>query len=219
MVDGKVYIIKFSNGKSYIGVTIQKLRVRIMSHIWNAKNGSKYFLYNAMRKYDYKFELEVIAECNDWEELMELEKRLIIEYGTKYPNGYNMADGGRGTGGVKHTEDRKIKTAKSLKKSWADNYESRKKATRKAVKAMNDLLKNPIAENKRRAKISLTMKNKKIGVGEKNKASKLTVIDVLDIRKRIKEGEKDKAISEIYRVDRKLINMIRNGKRWASVNY
>lgn len=217
MVDGKVYMITFKNGKSYIGVTIQTLNVRILSHVWKSKNGGTYTLYNAMRKYNYEFDVKVIAYCNDWDELMVLEKSLISEYNTKVPNGYNTADGGRGTGGVLHTEERKIKTAISLKKAWADNYEYRKSFTVKSVKAMNDSLLNPIIENKRRSKISDTMKNKKIGVGENNAASKLKIPDVIDIKTRLSNGEKESDIAKVYSVNRKLINMIKNGKRWASV--
>jgi group I intron endonuclease len=218
MVEGKVYKITFLNGKSYIGITVQKLSTRISSHIYKAKNGCKFLLYNAMRKYNYMFNVEVIATVNDWDELLQLEKSLIIEYNTKSPSGYNTTDGGRGAGGIKHTTEQRIKFTNSMKNAWAKNsYKVRREMTRKATDAMAKALLDPKTENKRRKKISKTMKEKKIGQGESNGFSKLKIADIVDIKTRIANGERDIFIASRYSVDRKLVNMIRHGKRWASV--
>jgi group I intron endonuclease len=115
-VIGEIYkMTNTTNGKIYIGQTRShrlnhnKYRPfgylgRFNDHLHEAnsskKNNSK-CLNNALRKYGKDcFTCELIHTC-DVSELNELESQYIIEYNSKYPNGYNLTDGGKAFTNVK----------------------------------------------------------------------------------------------------------------------
>ena len=98
-----MFIYKITNSitkKSYIGVTRQNPRSRFSAHISTAKRNDpseKSALYGAIRKYGREaFLLEVLAEASSIEEMLMIEKGLIAEHGTYFPNGYNLTSGGDG---------------------------------------------------------------------------------------------------------------------------
>ena len=110
-VVGEIYkITNTTNGKIYIGQTRShrlnhnKYRPfgylgRFNDHFHEAnsskKNQSK-CLNCALRKYGKDcFTCELIHTC-EVSELNELESQYIIEYDSKFPNGYNLTDGGKG---------------------------------------------------------------------------------------------------------------------------
>lgn len=84
------------------------LKIRYANHLLTEER-EKYGLDN--------FKTEILAEVETREDAWELEKQYIKELKTKYPNGYNMGDGGEGTTGVEkpsmlgrhHTEEAKKK--------------------------------------------------------------------------------------------------------------
>ena len=97
-----VYLISFSNGKHYVGVTSQGLPVRMSKHKYDAFNKRKknsnynYPLYKAIRKYGWeniKFSIlhpEVSKETVD-----ALETTTIEKYSSLISNnGYNISLGG-----------------------------------------------------------------------------------------------------------------------------
>ncbi len=113
VISGIIYkVTNNTNGKSYIGQTIDKLSRRKSGHKCRFKSG-KYknsILYLAFEKFGWEnFSWSVIDECGTKEELDRLEKLYIENLNTKSPNGYNLTDGGDGgTLGYEHTgEDRK----------------------------------------------------------------------------------------------------------------
>jgi hypothetical protein len=111
-VIGEIYkMTNTTNGKIYIGQTRShrlnhnKYRPfgylgRFNDHISESKGNDKNqcrYLNCALRKYGKDcFTCEKIQTC-DVAELDELEMQYIIEYNSKYPNGYNLTDGGKGT--------------------------------------------------------------------------------------------------------------------------
>lgn len=93
-----------SNGRQYIGVTSKTLARRWANHIAEAVSSGRRALCRAIRKYGKeKFSVVVIASATSASDLLELEKILIMQYGTKAPNGYNMTGGGDGTIGLTHS--------------------------------------------------------------------------------------------------------------------
>jgi group I intron endonuclease len=85
-------------GKAYIGITTRGLAVRWADHLKRARCSLERNqpLYNAIRKYGGdKFVCEVIKVASSLDELLALERRLIVEHGTLTPFGYNVAEGGR----------------------------------------------------------------------------------------------------------------------------
>ena len=110
-VVGEIYkITNTTNGKLYIGQTRShrlnhnKYRpfgylARFKDHIHeahsNKKNQSRY-LNSAILKYGIdNFTCEKILSC-EVSELDVQEERFISEYNSKYPNGYNLTNGGKG---------------------------------------------------------------------------------------------------------------------------
>lgn len=108
---GEIYkMTNTVNGKSYIGQTRShrlnrnKYRPfgynsRFKDHIHEAHSSKKTqcsYLNSAIRKYGKEcFTCELIHTC-PVDELDTQEKHYITEYETKYPDGYNLTDGGRG---------------------------------------------------------------------------------------------------------------------------
>ena len=88
----KIYCIhNLKNGKKYIGQTTQKVSRRIDSH----KSGP-YAIGNAYRKYgEDSFVVGIVCETTCPAVLDAMEILTIKKYSTKYPNGYNILEGGQ----------------------------------------------------------------------------------------------------------------------------
>lgn len=88
------------NGKQYIGQTDDFKRrendwnslVTIYANKLISKDRDEFGLKN--------FETDILAIVNSREEAWELEQKFIKEMDTKYPNGYNLSDGGGGSKGI-----------------------------------------------------------------------------------------------------------------------
>ena len=135
----QVYLITNKlNNKQYIGVTNNSLEERWKSHLYDKKVISK-----AIRKYGKEhFSIEAIHECDTMDEAYDIEPKFIVEYKTKYPNGYNISDGGKGSqiGKRKPTpENVKQKIRESLKKNpwWLKASEEQKEKCRESWRANN----------------------------------------------------------------------------------
>lgn len=80
---------------SYTGYTEKSLKDRWKKHIQSMKDGSDYYLHNAMRKYGIEnFIIQEIECYATKEEALEQEDFWIQYLGTMAPNGYNMTKGG-----------------------------------------------------------------------------------------------------------------------------
>lgn len=92
------YIYKISTScsdKIYIGKTQQSIQNRYQEHIKQCRNGVKYHLYNAMRKYGIDtFQIEIVEECND--NILDEREKYWIQCYDSFNNGYNMTLGGEG---------------------------------------------------------------------------------------------------------------------------
>ena len=87
------------NGMSYIGKTTRSLEERIAEHLRNSRTS---YIDRAIQKHGWEnFTVEVLAVCKTIEELNECERKSIVEHKTKFPNGYNLTDGGEGIPGYK----------------------------------------------------------------------------------------------------------------------
>ena len=135
----QIYIItNLLNNKQYIGVTNNSLQERWKSHLYDNNVISK-----AIRKYGKEhFSIEAIHECNTMDEAYSLEPKFIIEHNTKYPTGYNVSTGGRGSqvGKRKSTPEHvKQKIRESIKKNpwWLKASEEQKEKCRESWRANN----------------------------------------------------------------------------------
>jgi len=135
----QVYIITNKvNNKQYIGVTNNSLQERWKSHLYDSNVISK-----AIKKYGKEnFSIEAIHECESMDEAYTLEPKFIIEHKTKYPNGYNISSGGKGSqvGKRKPTPEHvKQKISESIKKNpwWLNASEEQKEKCRESWRAHN----------------------------------------------------------------------------------
>lgn len=99
------------NNKGYVGITTRSLDRRWYEHRFVANSCGK-LLAKAINKYgEQAFEIMPIASAKTLENLKEIEKDLIAQFGTKVPNGYNLTDGGDGVFGFKHSAETVKKVA------------------------------------------------------------------------------------------------------------
>ena len=118
VIMGVIYkITNKLDGKIYIGKTARTLEERMKEHRWS----NELYIDRAIRKYGINaFEVSVVEECADSNELNEREIFWIAFYNCKNPNGYNMTDGGDGGAGHVVSEEAKKKISefhKGRKKS------------------------------------------------------------------------------------------------------
>lgn len=112
---GIIYkITNKTNGKCYIGQTIQKLKYRWKSHCKKSSNKPQYAINYAIKKYGPgNFIIEQICECNNQFELDNKEIEYIKFYNSIIDNkkGYNLTSGGQSRG--KASKETKIKLSLS----------------------------------------------------------------------------------------------------------
>jgi group I intron endonuclease len=118
------------NGKQYVGQTKTKLEKRFTSHVCAANSGSTAIIHNAIRKYGKDaFEIELLQECQSFEELDEAERGWIAELNTVAPNGYNIEEGGcRNRGSL--SEATRVKLREAAKHRSPEWYEKICRAAR-----------------------------------------------------------------------------------------
>lgn len=107
---GIIYQIRNkSNGKVYIGQTVQTLKRRWNRHVLDSRTGS-YHINRAIRKYGADgFTVIELAKAYSKDELNEMETRCIWTHDSRNPEvGYNMAIGGEGF------------DSETVKSHWAD---------------------------------------------------------------------------------------------------
>lgn len=88
-----VYKITAPSGKAYVGVT-KNMKTRMTAH-----KASSMLIGDAIRKYGDQMQYDILCACEDRNHASKIEVGLIKSFNTKYPNGYNLTDGGLGTGG------------------------------------------------------------------------------------------------------------------------
>lgn len=87
-----------TNGLKYVGQTTRTLGKRMQAH----RTAQRTYIDRAIKDHGWKnFTVEILDECSTPAELDEREIFWIATLGTKFPNGYNMTDGGEGCSGYK----------------------------------------------------------------------------------------------------------------------
>ncbi len=143
------------NHKIYIGQTVRILEKRIIEH----KSNKVSLISRAIHKYgEENFVWVTLEECDSREQLNEREIFWIKTLDTKFPNGYNLTDGGKGNSGyICSAETRaKLSLAKRGKKCSLE--------TRTKIAASN---KGKVRSPEQRARISQSK------MGNKNSAGRV----------------------------------------------
>lgn len=123
---GLIYkIVNIKNEKIYFGQTTKSLEIRMKMHFKDAKRPKNKGIDGAIKKYGKQnFHYEIIGFCYSKQELDEAEKSCIELYQSNNKiYGYNIASGGQGSFGYKHSSEAKIKISQKSKENWLkDDY-------------------------------------------------------------------------------------------------
>ena len=164
-----VYYISCAFGGGYVGITKWTIRKRFARHVWNAQHGRGGILYDAIRRYGADmFRVELLQQVEDWGAACAAERHLIAEFGTKAPNGYNMTDGGDGTGGYEFTDEvRKRMSESGSRKTLSAEHRARiGEANRKRIVTQttrdkrSENMRNRVVSDETRAKMSAARRGK-----------------------------------------------------------
>ena len=190
-------VINEINGKRYVGQTAFTLKKRKQEHFYEVKsNRDNSYFHKALRKYDPgTFKWKVIHKCNNKDELNKLEIYYIGYYNT-FENGYNLAVGGNGSIGYKHTDEAKQKMSVFQKgKEFCEKY--RKKISENAKKRFSDIENHPMYGKKHTEKAKRKMSKLK-------KGKKFTE----EHKRNISKAKKDKPCTEEHK---RKISMAKKG--------
>lgn len=137
-MDSRYFIYRISNNvnrKVYIGKAKDCDR-RWTEHKRNAKQGKQHPLYDAIRKHGIQnFTFEVLFETV--EELVDSQEKSLIELLSKYPLGYNLAEGGTGGNAKKYWSPERWDEHR--KKYKQKNYRDRKQSNLQIFKQVPGL--------------------------------------------------------------------------------
>lgn len=143
---GCLYQLTSPGGKSYIGISSKSTEDRWAKHTEHAfgkRNAGA--LYAALRKYGVEsFKVKTLVIADDWDYLCEIEKRAIVAFGTKSPNGYNITDGGEGTVGRIIDDEERSNISAGQKRRFENPDELEK--LRKRTQAFSPELRQRIKE-------------------------------------------------------------------------
>ena len=92
MGEAMLYVLRFPNGKAYVGMTTTTGKVRLSRHIASAKAGSRLAVHAAIRKHGAPILFGLLRDSV--EVIARYEQELIEELGTLAPSGYNLDRGG-----------------------------------------------------------------------------------------------------------------------------
>ena len=174
-----------TNGKQYVGQTQRKLRERILEHM-----KADLYVDRKLRAHGWgNVTIKILDECTTIDELNECEIRQIAKFNTKYPNGYNMADGGEGKPGHKCSEETKALLSK-LKTGLKHSPESIAKMSAATTEQMKDpAVREHLAEINRGKKASEETRKKMSKTRQGRKHTE-------ESKQKISEKNKGKGLSE-----------------------
>jgi len=128
-------VVNNINNKVYIGKS-KDYNHRWLEHKNNAVRGKQHPLYDAIRKYGINnFTFEVLFETT--EDLVDDQEKSLIEVLSKYPIGYNLAEGGTGGNTKKHWTSEQWEEHR--KKYNQKNYRDKKQANLEIFKQIPGL--------------------------------------------------------------------------------
>lgn len=105
-------------GKSYIGFTSQVVEARWRGHQRSARRGSDLIFHKAIRKHGAdSFVVDTLASFQNRADALDCEVKMICQFGSMAPNGYNMTCGGEGC--VELSADAKAAKSKNVKAAHA----------------------------------------------------------------------------------------------------
>ena len=183
--------------------------------------GKKIFkIHEAIKEFGKEnFDIVQIASCNTVEELDGLERHFIKLYNCKYPNGYNMTIGGKGSSGHILTEEQRKKNSNALKNRPPISIETRLKLSnaskgRIMPKEIIEIVRQKRLGQKRTDEQKLLMSKNRIGKGLLNdSARKFDKEKVFLAMELLKNNIKQSKIVELTGLTQSYISNLKTGKR------
>lgn len=201
MTSGVYKITNTQNGKCYVGSAIdlekrKKEHLRMLNRNYHNNN----YLQNAWNKYgSNSFDFLVVEKCTK-EDLL-LREQYWIDKENSYESGYNLRPQAANNFGMKHSRQ----TIKKIKESNLGL--KRSKETREKMR-QSKLGKKRIPHNEET--------KRKIGLGNRGTNSKLSPIQVVEIRKKYACGKtSQRKLAREYSVSKGAIERVVKFKSWA----
>jgi group I intron endonuclease len=241
----KVYLITCSvNNKYYVGQhsgdNLQDyLRCKLNAPNCKNKKNSKSHLFSAIKKYGRdKFFIEQLSEVNSKEKLDDSEKAWIVALdATNHSVGMNITFGGEGHLGHKPSQETRDKLSKAkrgkkvsretclkiskaligkkLSEEHKANISKAKKGEHKSEE-FKEMVRRTSTGRKHSKETKEKLRVLRRGEGSTN--HKLTNSDVIEIKKRLKLGEKTKILGEEFKISQAAICAIKSGRIWRHIN-
>lgn len=145
-----------TNGKKYVGITIQTLNQRWRQGKGYGKTSA---IYKAIKHYGWDgFDHDVLLDGLSYDEACEAEKSFIKELNALVPNGYNLELGGNSKKQCSEETKRKMSEArKGIKQNISEEERKRRSERMKNNCPMHDpILKQKCLENRRAVGYGLT---------------------------------------------------------------
>jgi group I intron endonuclease len=206
MVSGVYYIYCSSNKKGYVGSSYS-ITKRWHNHKSNLKNNKhpNIIIQNSYNKYgNDKFEYSVLAKC-PIKYLSKLEQWFKDK--SMLNSKFNIRQECESNRGIVHSQESKKKISDKAKGRKFENGVREK---------LSQLKKQKIKENDSfREKIMLNLV--KNPIGERNPNAKLTNEMVIEIRDRIKKGERVCDLKHQYPCSLNMLYEVKNYKNWKNV--
>jgi group I intron endonuclease len=215
------------SGKVYVGITSRTLKQRWNEHIYESRRGRVAMtISRAIAQHGAEnFCIEPICSARSWKDLCQIEKRLIEQFGSLAPHGYNLREGGEGAFGAQRSaESIERSAAKHRGKPCHPNTREASRRTHlgkpKSIETrarMSAAQTGTIRTSATREKISAAKMGKSCNAGISNGQAKLTEIQVREARKRLATGESQRSIARSFGIHFNAIWKIANGIKWQSV--
>ncbi len=108
---GIIYLlIDCTNDFEYVGQTTRTFEARFNQH----KSGKQYIDRIIRERGESLIETAILKVCYSRKELDFWERHFIRSRNTKFPNGYNMTDGGEGTSGIERSPEYRAKLSAAM---------------------------------------------------------------------------------------------------------
>lgn len=185
-----VYMHTTPNGKVYIGITSRELHKR-----WKRGEGYKdQAFYNAILKYGWEnIKHDVLAENISLEEANQMEIALIKQYKSNNKRyGYNVASGGEGSPGFKHTDEAKDKISKAHKGKHKSEKHKEKLRIANTGKHLSEETKKKLSESH---------KGRKLNQNQRETLMKYNVNKVLSEETRAKISQNSKSKRKVICIE------------------
>lgn len=219
-------LINTKNSKVYVGSTIN-LKRRLISH-FNSLEGNAHensYLNRSYNKSKDYFYFEIIEYVPNDNNLLKREQYWMDFYKSfKRVNGYNLSPTAGNNLGYKHSDKQKRNNSLAKRGVFASITEEQarnikiKLSEGVSIKTISEELNikyGVVRSIKRGSTWSYLLPE--LDLSENLKA-KLTESDVIEIKKRLKNGEKLKEISELYKVKERTIRAIKNNEIWKRIS-